>query len=516
MFRKSIVGVAAAVVLICWATQVLADVKLPAVIGANMVLQRGRPVAIWGWADPNETVTVSIAGESASARTDDGGNWRVTLPELDADGRTHRLLAEGSSGSTVSVENVLVGDVWLCTGPSNIQWALRRCDNGKAEVAAADFPQIRFFRVAKKLADKPQADCQGDWFECRPDAVGDVSGVGYFFARRLHRDLDVPIGVLQSFWGGSRVEAWTGIEALQAEPALKPILDWWQRSREDHDSGRTKADYQRQLDQWQETAERAKASGVKPPAKPKPPENPHTSHHRPACLFNGMIAPLTPYAIRGAITYQGLGNLFWAQYGNALMPTMVADWRSRWGQGDFPFGMVQPAPYPCDRWPKSGPDAYSLQRESQLLLLDSVPNTGVALTMDIDDLDELHFTNKQAVGRRMADWALTSVYGRRIPYRGPVYKSMSVEGDRIRIRFSNTGAGLITNDGRPPVHFTIAGSDKIFHPATAAIDGHTVVVHGLDVAHPVAVRFAWSETAVPNLFNKDVLPASLFRTDVPK
>ena len=507
--------VALCAVFICSATQVLADVKLPAVIGPNMVLQRGRPVAIWGWADPNETVSVSIAGKTASALTDDEGNWRVTLPELEADGRTLTLVVEGSSGSTVSVENVLVGEVWLCTGPSNIQWPLRRCDNGEQEVAAADFPRIRFFSVAKKLADQPQADCQGDWIECRPDTVGDVSGVGYFFARRLHRDLDVPIGVLQSFWGGSRVEAWTGIESLQAEPALKPILDWWQQSREDFDSGRTKADYQAQLEEWQQAAERAKASGVKPPAKPKPPENPHTSRHRPACLFNGMIAPLTPYAIRGAITYQGLGNLFWAQYGNALMPTMVADWRSRWGQGDFPFGMVQPAPYPCDRWPKSGPDAYSLQRESQLLLLDSVPNTGVALTMDIDDLDELHFTNKQAVGRRMADWALTSVYGRRIPYRGPVYKSMSVEGDKIRIRFSNTGTGLVTNDGRPPSHFTIAGSDGIFHPATATIDGHTVVVHGPDVRRPVAVRFAWSDTAVPNLFNKDGLPASLFRTDVP-
>jgi sialate O-acetylesterase len=502
--------------LICWATQVVADVKLPAVIGPNMVLQRGRPVAIWGWADPNETVTVSIAGESASARADDTGNWQVTLPRLDADGRTHTLVVKGSSGSTVSVENVLVGEVWLCTGPSNIFWPVRRCDNAKEEIAAADFPRIRFFSVAKKLADRPQADCQGDWFECRPDTVGDVSGVGYFFARRVHRDLDVPIGVLQSFWGGSRVEAWTGIESLQAEPALKPILDWWRRSREDFDSGRTKADYQKQLEAWQEAVERAKASSAKPPAKPKPPENPHTSRHRPACLFNGMIAPLTPYAIRGAITYQGLGNLFWARYSNALMPTMVADWRSRWGQGDFPLGMVQPAPFPCDRWPKQEPDAYSLQRESQLLLLDSVPNTGVALTMDIDDLDELHFTNKQIVGRRMADWALASVYGRRIPYRGPVYKSMSVEGDKIRIRFFNTGTGLVTNDGGPPSHFTIAGSDKLFHPGTATIDVHTVVVHGPDVRRPVAVRFAWSETAVPNLFNKDGLPASLFRTDIPR
>jgi sialate O-acetylesterase len=516
MYRKSIVSVAAALVMICWATPLSAEIRLPAVIGPNMVLQRGRPVAIWGWADPKETVTVSLAGQSASDRAGQGGKWRVTLPKMDADGLTHTLLVKGSSGSTVSVENVLIGEVWLCTGPSNIQWQVKRCVNGEQEVAAADFPRIRFFSVARKLADEPQTDCRGDWVECSPQTVGNVSGVGYFFARRIHGDVDVPVGLLQSFWGGSRVESWTGIESLEAEPALKPIFDWWGQARRDFDASSAKEDYSRQLKAWQASVKQAKASGKKAPAKPKAPFNPHSSQHRPASLFNGMIAPLTSFTIRGAITYQGLGNLLWAEYGNTLMPTMVTDWRSRWGQGDFPFGMVQPAPYPCDGRPSSGPDAYSLQRESQLLLLDSLPNMGVALTMDIDDLEELHFTNKQIVGRRMADWALTSVYGRQIPYLGPVYKSISAEGDKIRVHFSNTTGGLETNDGRPPSHFTIAGSDGVFHPAITTIDGQTVVVHCPDVPRPVAVRFAWSDTAVPNLFNKDGLPASLFRTDGPK
>jgi sialate O-acetylesterase len=321
--------------------------------------------------------------------------------------------------------------------------------------------------------------------------------------------------MLQSFWGGSRIEAWTSREALAVEPALRGILDWWTAAFAKFNPGKSKADYREELSRWRAATASAKAKGSKPPKKPTAPADPRTSRHRPACLYNGMIAPLIPYGIRGVISYQGLGNLFWAQYSHVLMPTMIRDWRIQWGQGDFPFGMVQPAPYPCDRWPKSSPDAYAQLRESQLLLLDRVPNTGVAPTMDIGDLKNLHFTNKQDVGRRMAAWALATVYGRTVAYSGPVYKSMAVEGDKIRIRFYHADSGLSTKDGKPPTHFTIAGRDMAFHPATATIDGNTVVVMSEKVAEPIAVRFAWSDTAVPNLFNREGLPASLFRTDHP-
>ncbi len=226
-----------------------------------------------------------------------------------------------------------------------------------------------------------------------------------------------------------------------------------------------------------------------------------------------MIAPLIPYRLRGVISYQGLGNLYWAQYSNVLMPTMIHDWNARWNQKVFPFGMVQPAPFPCDKWPQQVENSYALQRESQLLVLDDIPRTGVAPTMDIGDLEELHFTNKQDVARRLAHWALATVYDRTLPYSGPVYRSMKTEGDAIRIHFSHTADGLATSDGRPPTHFTIAGADNKFLPAQATIDGQTVVVRSSQVAKPVAVRFAWSDVAVPNLINSDRLPASLFRTD---
>ncbi len=516
MRHHALVGVVVSCLIVsCGATNAPAEVRLPAVISDNMALQRDQPIPIWGWADAGETVTVTLAGRSVSAKTTSDRRWQVTLPKLGAQSNPLEMMVRGSSGTSRVVKNVVVGEVWLATGPSNIHWAVRRCDNAKQEIATARHPKIRFFTVGRKAADGPQADCAGSWIECSPKTVGGVSGVGYFFARRLHKDLGVPVGMLQSFWGGSRIEAWTSREAIEAEPALKPILDWWAEHLAKFEPGKIEAGYREKLKRWQQAAASAKTKGKKPPKKPSPPEDPRTSRHRPACLYNGMIAPLIPYGMRGVISYQGLGNLFWAQYSHVLMPTMIHDWRRRWGQGDFPFGMVQPAPYPCDRRPKSGPDAYALLRESQLLLLSTVPNTGVAPTMDIGDPSVLHFTNKQDVGRRMTAWALATVYGRSLAYSGPVYKSMSVEGDRVRIHFSHADSGLSTKDGNPPTHFTVAGRDKVFHPAAAAIEGTTVVVKSDTVPHPVAVRFAWSDTSVPNLFNGDGLPASLFRTDQP-
>jgi sialate O-acetylesterase len=499
----------------CNLSVVTAEVTLPAIVADHMVLQHGRPVVVWGWADPGETVSITVAGKSASSAAGADRRWQVTLDKLDPCAEPTEMNIQGSSGSQRIVKDVLVGEVWFCTGPSNIFWAVSRCDNAKEEIAAANYPKIRFFTASRKAADTPQADCEGDWVACSPGTVGSVSGVGYFFSRKLRHDLDMPIGMLQSFWGGSRIEAWTSIEALDAQPELKPILDWWAASFAQFDPDKAQAEYDKELDLWKQAAAKAKAEGLKQPGKPKLPKAPRESVHRPACLYNGMVAPLIPYGIRGVISYQGLGNLFWAQYTQPLLKTMINDWRSRWGQGPFPFGMVQPAPFPCDSWAKSSPDAYALQREAQLLLLDTVQATGVAPTTDIGDLKVLHFTNKQEVGRRMALWALATVYGRDVPYSGPIYRSMTIEGNKIRIRFTHTGTGLTTSDGRSPSHFKIAGRDKNFQPATATIDGNTVLVSSERVPKPVAVRFAFNEVDIPNLINREGLPASLFRTDVP-
>lgn len=492
-----------------------AELRLPAVISDGMILRQDHANPLWGWAEPGEKVVVTVAGHTVSGKAGQDGRWQVSLPPFAASSEPIEIHLRTSSGSERIIRNVLVGEVWFCTGPSNIFWPVKRCDNAQQEIAAAKYPEIRFFTVKLNVADEPQDDCVGNWFACNPRTVGDVSGIGYFFARKIHKEQSVPVGVLQSFLGGTRVEAWTSKEALDSQPALRPILGWWEDAIADYDADQAMADYQRELKRWKHLAADAENQSRKPPRRPARPEDPRTSRHRPACLYNGMVAPLIPFGIRGAISYQGLGNLYWAEHSRGLLSTMIRDWRSRWGQGPFPFGMVQPAPFPCDRWPKQHKDAYSLQRESQLLVLDELPNTGLAPTMDIGDLDELHFTNKQDVGKRLARWALAAVYGQDVPYAGPIYESMAVEGNKVRIRFKHTAKGLATSDGLAPTHFTIAGEDYVFQPAAAMIEGNTVLVHSKDVDKPTVVRFAWSDTAIPNLVNSDGLPASLFRTDVP-
>ena len=512
--RAPIPCAAAGILLSLVSISVGAELRLPAVISDNMVLQRDQANTVLGWAKPGDEVFVTVADHEVTGTVGQDGRWQVTVPKLPVQRKAMVIRIRTSSGTERTVRNVLVGDVWLCTGPSNIYWPVRQCDNATEEVAAANYPQIRFFTVKKKLADQPQEDCTGSWLTCNPRTVGDVSGIGYFFGRRIHRELDVPIGVLQSFWGGSRIEAWTSKEALESQPALSPILKSWDRQIAGYDDIKTTAKYELELIRWKKLAVEAENENRKGPPRPKKPADPRASQHRPACLFNGMIAPLIPYRIRGVVSYQGLGNLYWAEHSRVLLSTMIRDWRSRWGQGAFAFGMVQPAPYSCGRWPKLREDAYALQREAQLLTLDRVPHTGVAATMDIGDLDELHFTNKQAVAQRLAQWALATEYRRNVPHAGPRFESMAVEDNKVRIRFSHTAKGLATRDGLAPTHFTIAGKDNLFHPATAVIEGKTVLVQSAQVNAPVAVRFAWSDTAIPNLVNSDGLPASIFRTNV--
>ena len=300
---------------------------------------------------------------------------------------------------------------------------------------------------------------------------------------------------------------------MEAESAVKPILQWWQKEFRRFSPAEARARHEKQLGVWRKAVAQAKSRGFQPPKRPAAPEDPRASRHRPACLYNGMVAPLIPFSIRGVICYQGLGNLFWADYSAVLLEIMIRDWRTRWAKGDFPVGMVQPAPYDCSRWPRSGPDAYSVQREAQLIVHEKVANIGIAPTMDVDAVDVLHFTAKQVVGRRLACWALAAVYGLDIPHAGPIYKSMTVEGESVRVRFRHTGSGLTTGDGRPPSHFEVAGADGEYYRGAARIDGHTVVVQSDRVAKPIAVRFAFTDTAVVNLMNREGLPASLFRTD---
>ncbi len=450
----------------------MAELKLPSIVADHMVLQQSRPVPIWGWANPGEEITVTIAGQTAKVKADEKGRWQVEVGPLAASGPLE-LVINDSSGGKKTIGDVLVGEVWVCSGQSNMELPVQSCNNAEEEIKNANYPQIRVFAVNKTVAEAPQDNCQANWSVCSPATAGGYTAAGYYFAVNVQKELGVPIGLLQTDWGGTASEAWTSRAALESDPFLKPLLDRW---------------------------DKAAASDAQAKSNP----------NRPANLFNAMIAPIVPYGIQGAIWYQGESNAGRAHQYQTLFPLMIENWRQVWGQGEFPFGFVQIAPYHYGADPACCAELW----EAQLLTLKKVPNVGMAVTMDIGDVKDIHPKNKQDVGRRLALWALAKTYGKRdIVYSGPIYESMVIEGNKIRLRFDHVDGGLATRDGKAPSHFTIAGADQKFHPAEAKIDGDTIVVEGKDVVKPIAVRYAWQDDAEPNLMNKSGLPASPFRTD---
>lgn len=440
------------------ASQVGADVKLPNVISSNMVLQRDRPLPIWGWADPQEEVTVRLDDKTASAKADAQGCWKVVFPAVKADGKAHRMTFSGKN--KLELDNILIGDVWVGSGQSNMEFSLAGSIGGKEAIAAADCPQIRLLHVEKTQTPEPAKDIvvftgvrrvKGQpapppatgpaWKVCTPKTVPSFSAVLYYFGQRLHKDLDVPVGLINSSWGGSPIEAWI-------------------------------------------------ASGTKNGG-----------------MYNGMIAPVKPFAIRGAIWYQGEANVSNGLKYYDKMKLLVEGWRQVWGS-DFPFYFVQIAPWSGYKASMGG------LWEAQVASL-KIPGTGMAVTTDVvENIKDIHPRQKLQVGNRLALWALAKEYGKKdVVYSGPLYKSMKIEGQKIRLSFAHVGGGLKSRDGKPLGEFTIAGADGKFVPAEATIDGDTVVVCSKDVASPTQVQFGWHNVANPNLVNKEDLPASPFQTN---
>lgn len=649
MGRKLAVGTMA--LLLTMVAIASADIRLPAVIGDNMVLQQGKEVAIWGWADPGERVRLRLSwdGEEQTTDADGNGQWFFTIAAPPAGGPYEMTL---SGKNTVRIRNVASGEVWVCSGQSNMEWPLHSAANGSQEVAAADYPNIRLFTVQKKIADTPQDDCTGQWSPCSPETAPGFSAVGYFFGRHLHRELNVPIGLINTSWGGTVAEAWTSANALETMPEFKAQMNQIARAKADPD-GSLKT-YREELAQWQKKIESAGAEGagcIEPgfddstwqqmglpvlweqagladfdglvwfrktvtipdswagkeltldlgpiddmdttwfngvkvgghnesgqwqvarrykvpadlvragrniivvqvldtgggggiygqaeqmnlrqadaddavslagtwrykvgydlasmPLQPQPPvwvNNPNA----PTALYNGMIAPLIPLGIRGAIWYQGESNASRAYQYRELFPTMISNWREDWGQGPFPFLFVQLANFMATR-PEPGDCAWAELREAQTMTL-TLENTGMAVIIDIGQADDIHPRNKQDVGKRLALWALAKIHGKAIAWSGPLYRSMKVDGDEIVLHFDHVNGGLVA-EGEPLKGFAVAGADRKFVWADARIDGSTVVVRSDKVARPVAVRYAWADNPVCNLYNGAGLPASPFRTD---
>ncbi len=492
------------------AFQANADVRLPKILSDHMVLQGGKPARIWGWADAGEKVSVELAGEKASAVAGADGKWAVQL-KVPAKGEGLELKVSGKNALKVS--DVLIGEVWVCSGQSNMEWTVAQSNNPAEEAAAAKFPAIRHFKVPHLTADKPQEDLQGQWVVCSPETVSAFSAAGYFFGRELHQKLGVAVGLIGTNWGGTPAESWASRDALESYESLKPLLERWDTQVKTFNPEKAKADFDAAMAKWKPLADAAKAAGKPVPQQPRPAGDPATNAHRPANLYNAMIAPLLPLSIKGAIWYQGESNVGRAYQYRTIFPAMIKDWRKRFDQGDFPFLFVQIAPYNYNRSPEADKTPCAELWEAQSFTLDTVPNTGMAVTTDIGNVMDIHPKNKQEVGRRLALWALAKTYGKAdLAYSGPLYKSAKVEGGSIRLTF-NHSKGLKASDGKSLSHFMVCGEDKKFVSAEARIEGDEIVVKAADVAKPVAVRFAWREDAEPNLVNGAGLPASPFRTD---
>ena len=476
-----------------------ADVKLPALISDNMVLMQETAANVWGWADPQEEVTVKLASKTGRATAGADGKWKVAITGL-TPGLAGDMTISGKN--TLTVRNVAVGEVWVCSGQSNMEFALKSAQDAATEIASSHRPEIRMFTVSKAPAAEPKDDCTGKWEVSTPQTSPRFSAVGYFFGRRLADDLKVPIGLIHSSWGGTPAQHWTPADVLAADPELQSSITTWEAVKRNYP--KAKAAYDVAIEKWKKEADAAKAAGQPAARPPQPPRGDPGGLGSPGSLYNGMIAPLTPYAIRGAIWYQGEANAGNGRLYRKLFPALIVSWRERWGIPEFPFLFVQLANYDAhSNWPEL--------REAQTMTL-ALPHTGMAVAIDLGEGGNIHPKNKQEVGRRLALNALATVYHRQVAFASPLLLKVQPQDGKLRITMSHA-EGLKTTDGAAPKGFAVAGDDRIFHSARAEIAGDHIIVQSPEEPNPVAVRYAWENNPEVNLVNGAGLPASPFRSD---
>ncbi len=496
-----------------------ADVKPVSLFKDHMVLQYNMEDLVWGTADADEKITVKIVNQAHSAVADDTGNWFIKLDKLAAGG-PYTLIIQGKNKITIT--DVYAGEVWLCSGQSNMDMTVAREDrywcgvfNEKKEVADANYPLIRVFDVDFTPAASAQTEVSGKWELVSPQTVGHISAAAYFFARDLQKKLKIPIGLITTAYGASTAEAWTREEALLQNPLFKKLLDNYKEKLIKYKADTAaQIKYKVAYEKWKPLAADAKAEGKDEVRGPRNPD-PVSDQHNPSVLWNGMANGLVPYAIRGAIWYQGESNSPTASIYKELMETLINDWRQQWKEGNFPFIYVQLANIgkTYDSIPAMG-GTEAIRREAQLENL-SIPNTAMVVAIDNADsnnMNNIHPKNKQEIGRRLALAAEATAYHEKVVYSGPLYDKMKIEGNKIRLYFKDTDGGLIAKNDKL-IGFAIAGADKKFMWANAEIDGNTVIVSGSEISEPVAVRYGWGNNPPTSLYNKANLPASPFRTD---
>jgi sialate O-acetylesterase len=490
-----------------------ADVRLSRLFSDHMVLQRDKPVPIWGWADAGEEITVEFAGQSVRASAGADGAWKATLQPLQASAEPRILTAKGKNA--VQVADVLVGEVWICSGQSNMGMTVGGSLDADLEaLTAARLSQLRLLTLSTPGTQESIKEPDQDWKTCTPDNIKAFSAVGFFFGRQLHDTLGIPVGLINNSWGGSACEAWIRRDLLEKSDLYQPLLARWQQIEKDFDYEKVKADHRKAVEDWKKKVEEAKAQGKPAPAPPRGPQNQLTGQGRPANLYHGRLKPLLGMAMRGVVWYQGETNAGRAYQYREMFPLMIRNWRDDWNQGEFPFYWAQLADFKAET-KEPGDEPWAELREAQTMTLAKLPNTGQAVITDLGEANDIHPRRKMEVGRRLARLALAKDYGIKIECESPQFSAMEKKDGKVIVSFKNAGqGGLKALDVGEIRGFAIAGEDRKWKWAQAKIAGpDKIEVSSPDVPAPVAVRYAWADNPVCNLFSRAGLPVTPFRTD---
>ncbi len=416
--------------------QLYAEVSLPSIFSDHMVLQRNQINRIWGQADGGEQITVSIAHQSHITRANNDGYWQIQINPMASSKVGYSLVIEGPN--RIVIEDVLVGEVWLCSGQSNMEWPIWATYDSDIERIIAWYPHVRLISIPKVGTQEAQIDFKGKWEKATPKTVMNFSAVGFFFGRILHQSLDVPVGLIDNSWGGSSAEAWIARDSLEEIDAAKPYLTKWSKTEQSYDHDKVISEFRLKLKEWEKTAKLAEENGQTKPRRPQQPRNPLTGQHRPANLYNGVLKPIIGYGIRGVIWYQGESNSGRAKAYRDVFPSLIENWRDEWKQGNFPFYWAQLADFQTENTePKN--HSWAELREAQTITLDRLANTGQAVTIDIGEGRDIHPRNKLTVAKRLARWALANDYGFNIDYQSPRFQRIEIKEDKSLLTFNHVG-----------------------------------------------------------------------------
>ena len=487
-----------------------AELQLPAIISDHMVLQQKQSDPVWGWDTPGTKITVTFGGQTKTANAAADGKWTVKLDPMPANAQAQTLIIKGTSKK--EIQDVLIGEVWMCSGQSNMGFTLNSEWNGDLEAAASNLPNLRLIKVPQVGTQDLKTDFKGAWRASNADSASTFSAVGFLYGRYLHNILGIPVGLIDNSWGGSAAEAWIRRDTVEKDPRFKLLMDNTRKTEAYNQTAQAKTEYEARLAKWKEDVAAAKTAGKPLPRQPQGPEQWLSGNARPGNIFAGVVYPTLGYGMKGVIWYQGESNAGRAYEYRELFPFMIEQWRKEWGQGDFPFYWVQLANFMPVK-PEPVDSNWAELREAQTMTM-KAPNTGQAVIIDVGEGKDIHPKDKHDVAARLVRWPLVKDYCLKFPYRSPEFKSLAIEGNKAIVTLDYFGSSLRPFGVEEALGFAVCGEDKVWHWAKGKVlPGDRIEVSCDKVAAPIAVRYAWADNPVCNLFSKDGLPVTPFRTD---